>query len=123
GPQVLSWSVMERDGARVLGVKLSRPIEGEGSIRIDAQTSVGPFPVRLRALRFSPHGTLRHSGTLKVIHEGAVKLQVVDPVGLIQLSANREPGESGDVKSDGFVYRFPSVDHDYRIAADQVMPE
>src|SRR5690606_28416791 len=70
GPQVLSWSVMERDGARVLGVKLSRPIEGEGSIRIDAQTSVGPFPVRLRALRLSPHGTLRHSGTLKVIHEG-----------------------------------------------------
>jgi len=124
GPQVLNWSLIEEGGARMLDIGLSRPIEGQGDIEIEAQSAIGSFPAKLDPLRFSPVGTLRHSGYLRVTNDGAVRLEIVGANGLMQLSPAQFPWAKAD---DGFrqtfVYRFPSAEHSYGISADQVLPE
>ena len=124
GPQVLSWSIAEEDGARMLDVRLSRPIEGDGEIEIEAQAALGTFPAKLSPPRFSPIGTLRHSGFLRVANDGAVRIEVGATKGLMQLSPGQFPwAKQDDNLRQAFVYRFPSAEHEYEISADQVLPE
>ncbi|WP_193213353.1 hypothetical protein [Luteolibacter marinus] len=124
GPQVLAWSVSEDNGARMLDVRLSRPIEGDGEIEIEAQAALGSFPAKLSPPRFSPQGTLRHSGYLRVANDGAVRIEVGATEGLMQLSPAQFPWvKKEDSFRQVFVYRFPSAEHAYEIAADQVLPE
>ncbi len=123
GEPVLGWSVVEEAGKRRLEVKLSRPIEGGGRIVIEAQAALGGFPVRAEALRMIPLGSLRHSGWLRVANEGAVRIEVADAKGLIQLAPGQFPGGVDDKLRQVFVYRFPSADYSYAIQADQVLPE
>ncbi|QJE98054.1 hypothetical protein [Luteolibacter luteus] len=124
GPQVLNWSLVEEAGSRMLEVRLSRPIEGQGDIEIEAQSAIGSFPAKLDPLRFAPIGTLRHSGYLRVANEGAVRLEIVAASGLMQLSPAQFPwAKENDGFRQAFVYRFPSAEYSYGIAADQVMPE
>lgn len=124
GPQVLNWALIEEGGARMLDVRLSRPIEGEGDIEIEAQSAIGSFPAKLDPLRFSPVGTLRHSGYLRVTNDGAVRLEIVGANGLMQLAPAQFPwAKDDDGFRQAFVYRFPSADYSYGISADQVLPE
>ena len=123
GEPVLGWSVIEDAGKRRLDVKLSRPIEGSGRIVIEAQSALGGFPVRAEALRMIPIGSLRHSGWLRVANEGAVRIEVADAKGLIQLAPGQFPGGVDEKLRQVFVYRFPSSDYSYAIQADQVLPE
>ncbi|MEO5915475.1 MAG: hypothetical protein ABIS50_14675 [Luteolibacter sp.] len=123
GEPVLGWSVVEENGKRRLEVKLSRPIEGSGRIVIEAQAALGGFPVRSEALRMIPQGALRHSGWLRVANEGAVRIEVSDAKGLIQLAPGQFPGGVDESLRQVFVYRFPSADYGYAIRADQVLPE
>lgn len=124
GPQVLSWSIAEEGGARMLDVRLSRPIEGDGEIEIEAQAALGTFPAKLSPPRFSPVGTLRHSGFLRVANDGAVRIEVGATKGLMQLSPGQFPwAKQDDNLRQAFVYRFPSAEHEYEISADQVLPE
>lgn len=124
GPLVLAWSVAEEGGARMLDVRLSRPIEGAGELEIEAQSALGVFPAKLVPPRFSPVGALRHSGYLRVANDGAVRLEVAAKKGLMQLSPAQFPWAKQDEQlRQAFVYRFPSADYDYEVAADQVLPE
>ena len=123
GEPVLGWSVVEEGGKRRLDVKLSRPIEGSGRIVIEAQAALGGFPVKSEALRMIPQGSLRHSGWLRVANEGAVRIEVADAKGLIQLAPGQFPGGVDDSLRQVFVYRFPSADYGYAISADQVLAE
>jgi len=124
GPLVLAWSVAEEGGARLLDVRLSRPIEGEGDIEIEAQAALGVFPAKLTPPRFSPIGAIRHSGYLRVANDGAVRLEVTAKKGLMQLSPAQFPWAKQDENlRQAFVYRFPSAEYDYEVAADQVLPE
>lgn len=124
GPLVLAWSVAEEGGARLLDVRLSRPIEGDGDIEIEAQAALGVFPAKLTPPRFSPIGAIRHSGYLRVANDGAVRLEVAAKKGLMQLSPAQFPwAKQDDNLRQAFVYRFPSADYDYEVAADQVLPE
>ena len=123
GEPVLGWSVTEENGKRRLDVKLSRPIEGGGRIVIEAQAALGGFPVKAAALRMIPGGSLRHSGWLRVANEGAVRIEVADAKGLIQLAPGQFPGGVDETLRQVFVYRFPSSDYGYAIQADQVLPE
>lgn len=124
GDQVFGWSVNEADGERMLEVKLSRPIEGYGKLNIQARSALGAFPVKVGPMRFSPLGTLRHSGHLRVANDGAVRLEVTKATGLMQLSPEQFPGAKlGEGARQIFVYRFPSADYGYTILADQVLSE
>jgi hypothetical protein len=124
GPQVLAWSVSEADGVRMLDVRLSRPIEVAGAIVIEAQASIGAFPVTLEPLRFSPQGALSHRGFLRIANDGAVRLEIAATRGLMQLSPAQFPwAKEGESFRQAFVYRFPAADHAYEIRASQVLPE
>lgn len=123
GDAVLGWSVMEDGGARRLEVRLSRPLEGSGRVVVEAQAALGGFPVKSAALRMLPQGALRHSGWLRVANEGAVRVEVADAHGLIQLAPAQFPGGVDESLRQVAVYRFPSADYRYEIRADQVLPE
>ncbi len=116
-------TVSGENDARKIEIKLSRPIEGSERITIEAQAALGGFPVKMQALRISPTGTLRHSGYLRVANEGAVRIEVADANGLIQLAPNQFPGGADDTLRQVFVYRFPSADFSYQLQADQILPE
>ena len=70
-----------------------------------------------------PIGALRHSGWLRVANDGAVRIEVADAKGLIQLAPGQFPGGVDENLRQVFVYRFPSADYGYAIQADQVLPE
>ncbi|WP_035603756.1 hypothetical protein [Haloferula sp. BvORR071] len=124
GAQVLAWSVAEEGGARMLDVRLSRPIEVEGEINIEAQAAIGAFPVTLQPLRFTPQGALSHRGFVRVANDGAVRLEIAAAKGLMQLSPAQFPWAKPDEAfRQAFVYRFPSPDYGYEIRASQVLPE
>lgn len=123
GESVLGWVVKESDDVRLLDVKLSRPIEGSDRIVIEAQSALGGFPVEAKALRMEPAGALRHSGWLRVANDGAVRVEVAEASGLIQLAPEQFPGGVNEKLRQVFVYRFPSAEYDYTVRANQVLPE
>ncbi len=124
GANVLGWKVVPSGAARVLEVKLSRPIEGEGMLTVRSQSALGGFPVRAEPVRLTPEGGVRHAGFVRVSNTGAVRLEVADVEGMMQLAPEQFPGA---VVEDGarqvFVYRFPSAEHSYRVLASQILPE
>src|SRR5262249_46544464 len=123
GEAVLGWHIEQDNKQRRILVKLSRPLEGNSRIVVEAQAALGGFPVRAQALRIAPQGSLRHSGWLRVANEGAVRVEVVDAKGLIQLAPGQFPGGLDESLRQVFVYRFPSADYTFSIQADQILPE
>jgi hypothetical protein len=132
GANVLGWKVTERLQAgglpagegRVLEVKLSRPFEGEGTLVVRSQAALGAFPVRAEPLRLTPEGGVRHAGFVRVANTGAVRLEVADVAGMMQLAPEQFPGAAAeDGARQVFVYRFPSAEHAYRVLASQILPE
>ena len=124
GANVLGWKVLPSAAQRVLEVRLSRPIESEGTLIVRSQMELGSFPVRAEPLRLTPEGAVRHSGYVRISNDGAVRLEVAGAAGMMQLAPTQFPGE---VIEEGarqvFVYRFASADYDYRVVADQIAPE
>lgn len=131
GAHVLGWKVVPADGpntgsadARVLDVKLSRPFEGDGTLTVRSQAALGGFPVRAEAMRITPEGGVRHAGFIRVANTGAVRLEVADVEGMMQLAPEQFPG--GAVEAGArqiFVYRFPAAERAYRVLASQILPE
>nr|MCU0751176.1 hypothetical protein [Akkermansiaceae bacterium] len=123
GNSVLVWKVAESEGARRLEIQLSRPIESSERIIIESQSALAGFPVRAEALRMSVAGSLRHNGWLRVANDGAVRVEVTEAKGLIQLVPAQFPGGEDKNLRKVFVYRFPSADYQYGISANQILPE
>ena len=126
GTNVVGWNVLPGSGAegRILEVRLSRPFEGEGSLVVRSQAALDGFPVRAQPLRLTPEGAVRHSGFVRVANNGAVRLEVADAIGMMQLAPAQFPGaaiEGGERQI--FVYRFPSANYGYRIVASQIQSE
>lgn len=124
GQNVLAWKVLPEGSRRILDVRLSRPFEKSGSLVIRSQTPLGNFPVKAEPLRLTPEGGVRHSGFVQIANDGAVRLEVLDATGLMQLAPAQYPGAPADPSArQVFVYRFPSPSYSYRIAASQILPE
>lgn len=124
GANVLSWKVVTAGSQRVLDVRLSRPFEKTGTLVVRSQTALENFPVRAEPLRLTPEGGVRHSGFVRVANDGAVRLEVSDVVGMMQLAPAQFPGDAVEKGTrQVFVYRFPSASYAYRIVANQILPE
>ncbi|HEY4247750.1 MAG TPA: hypothetical protein VGM64_12900 [Lacunisphaera sp.] len=126
GANVVGWKIVPDNGKseRVLEVNFSRPIESAGSLVIRSQTELGGFPVRAEPLRVVPEGVVRHSGFLRIANSGAVRLEVADTTGMMQLAPAQFPGNGAEQGvRQVFVYRFPSANYDYRLLASQIQPE
>ncbi|MFT3830416.1 MAG: hypothetical protein QM691_12005 [Opitutaceae bacterium] len=125
GANLLSWRVVPAEGARALEVQFSRPIEQTSAITVRSQTELGGFPIRVEPLRLSPEGVVRHSGFLRVANDGAVRLEVAEASGMMQLAPEQYP--TGELDDDAvrqvFVYRFPAATYSYRLLASQIQPE
>jgi hypothetical protein len=126
GANVLSWNVLPASATegRILEVRLSRPFEGEGSLVVRSQSALDRFPVRAQPLRLTPEGAVRHSGFVRVANNGAVRLEVTDTTGMLQLAPAQFPGAAIEgAARQVFVYRFPSASYSYRIVANQIQSE
>ena len=124
GTNVLGWKVVPAGNQRVLDVRLSRPFEKTGSLIVRSQSPLGNFPVRAESLRLTPEGGVRHSGYLRIANDGAVRLEVSDASGMMQLAPAQFPGDAVEKGArQVFVYRFPSASYSFRIVANQIMPE
>jgi hypothetical protein len=126
GKTVAAWEVIAgANGERTLNVRLTQPTTGSVDFVVRSQLALGTFPVRTEPLRMTPEGATRHSGKVWISNTGAVRLEVVDAKGMMQLAPEqfgarpaKEPGER-----QVFVFRFPSATYDYRVTADQILPE
>lgn len=109
---------------RTLEISFSRPVETEGRLVITSQTELGNGPVRADPIRLTPEGGVRHSGFVRIANQGAVRLEVADATGLMQLAPAQWPGAAAETGARQiFVYRFPSATRSYRILASQIQPE
>ncbi|MEM1296588.1 MAG: hypothetical protein AAGH89_14570, partial [Verrucomicrobiota bacterium] len=118
GKNIIGWTVEEQQ----LRLSLSQPITGNAQIDIRTQTALDAFPVRLDPLRITPDGAVRHSGFIRLVNQGSVRLEPTSLTGLTQLAPDQFPG--GGIKARQiFVYRFPSADFDYAVMADRIQPE
>jgi hypothetical protein len=124
GQDVVGWKVIPGAQQRILDIRLSRPVENDRTLVVRSQSALGTFPVRAEPLRITPEGAVRHSGFVRVANDGAVRLEVADVSGMMQLAPSQFPGGAPE---DGvrqvFVYRFASADYSYRVVADQIVPE
>ena len=124
GTNVVGWKVLPDGKQRVLEVCLSRPWEKSGSISVRSQSPLGDFPVRTEGLRLTPEGGVRHSGFVRVVNDGAVRLEVAGISGMMQLAAAQFPGADLDPGArQVLVFRFPSASYAYRIVATQILSE
>ncbi|WP_182867425.1 hypothetical protein [Stieleria mannarensis] len=122
GDNLIGWKVSGTDDNRRLEATLSQPISGHSQINIRSQTALGAFPVRVEGLRLDPLGAIRHSGFLRLMNTGSVRLEPTALSGLNQLAPDQFPGEAVQARQV-FVYRFPSAEHTFTIAADRIQPE
>ncbi|MGI9471758.1 MAG: hypothetical protein ACR2NZ_09520 [Rubripirellula sp.] len=122
GSNIIGWNVNNAGEDRVLEVALSQPMTGASQIKVRSQTPLGAFPVRVEGLRLNPIDTVRHSGFLRLTNLGSVRLEPTALSGLTQLAPEQFPGDPSEARQI-FVYRFPSGDHDFTIAADRIQPE
>lgn len=127
GDNVVGWKVLAGEGAaaaRVIEVRLSRPIEAQGALVVQSQAELGTWPVRVEPLRVTPEGGVRHAGHVRVVSSGAVRLEVAEAAGLMQLAPEQWPGAAGESGArQVLVYRFPSANYAYRVLATQIQPE
>ena len=124
GANVVGWKVVPGEPNRVLEVRFSRPVETEGVLVVRSQTELGGFPVRAEPLRLTPEGAVRHAGFVRIANSGAVRLEIAEIAGMMQLAPAQFPGPAPEAGArQVFVYRFPSGSYSYRVLATQIQPE
>ncbi len=131
GDQVLAWKVEPGANAdeRKLVVQFNQPQKNQFALQVQTQTPIGAFPQTVDALQLKPDGATRFAGYVRVVNEGAVRLEVAQAKGLSQISPEQFP-ETGATKAafraggaQRFAYRFSGADFALRIQADQILPE
>lgn len=131
GPQVLSWEVVPVPGGtdRRLVVQFNQPQRDQVGFQLQIQRSLGAFPLAFDAVRLRPEGATRYGGYVRVVNQGAVRLEVVQATGLSQISPEQfvqseatkalMPAQSTQI----FAYRFAGGDTALKVQADNILPE
>src|SRR6185312_11391057 len=126
GEQVLAWNVepVQKSGERRLVVRLNQPQKDQFALQVQMQTPLGAFPQVADAMQLRPDGATRYAGWIRVVNEGAVRLEVAQATGLSQISPEQFP-ETDATKAlfeatgaQRFAYRFSGADFALRIQAD-----
>jgi hypothetical protein len=131
GPQVLAWTVEPgaSSAERRLVVQLNQPQKESFVLQVQMQTALGAFPQAVSALQLAPEDATRFGGHVRIINEGAVRLEVIQASGLSQISPEQLP-QSDAAKvffqapaNQVFAYRFSGAGYALRLQADNVLPE
>ncbi len=131
GPQLFGWEVAPVPGSsdRRLIVRFNQPQRDLAAVQVQVQRVLGAFPLAVEPAALEPEGATRFAGHVRVVNEGAVRLEVVDARGLSQISPEQFI-QSEAVKallpapaSQVFAYRFAGAGANLRIQADNILPE
>jgi hypothetical protein len=131
GEQILAWNLEPVPGStdRRLIIRLNQPQREELRLQVQLQSAEGAFPQKIEPIRLRPEGATRFAGYLRVVNEGAVRLEVTESSGLSQISPEQFPetdatrAAMGSTGNQRFVYRFSGADYALSVQADQVLPE
>src|SRR6185437_2488130 len=99
------------------------------SLQVQLQTPLSAFPQVTNVLQLRPEGATRFAGYVRIVNEGAVRLEVAQASGMSQISPDQFPESdvtSAALRPTGtqqFAYRFSSADFALKIQADQILPE
>ncbi len=131
GDQVLAWNVepITNSTDRRLVVRLNQPQKDQFALQVQTQSPLGAFPQVADALQLRPDGATRFAGYVRIVNEGAVRLEVAQASGMSQISPEQFP-ESDTTRAalhvtgaQRFAYRFSGADFALKIQADQILPE
>lgn len=139
GSEVLGWTVEPApSGAGVSGdatpprrlvVRLNQPQKDTFRLQVQTQTPLGAFPQTATVMQIQPEGATRFAGYVRIVNEGAVRLEIAQASGLSQISPEQFP-ENDATKAafpptgrQRFAYRFSSPGYALRVQADQIQPE
>lgn len=131
GANVLAWNVEPVSGSqdRRLVVQFNQPQKESFSLQIQMQSELGALPQAADTMRLRPEAATRFAGYVRVVNEGAVRLEVLQSSGLSQISPEQFPETEvtktwlGGKAGQRFAFRFSSTDFALRIQADNVLPE
>ena len=129
-PDILSWEASPTDDPQiqVLTILFSRPQTESCEIRISTLSTLGTFPLETRPVRITPQGAVRHHGWIEVVNEGAVRLDIVNTLGLSRVSPENEAADSeGEGRqaypSQRFAFRHSSTEYGLTAQVDDIQPE
>jgi hypothetical protein len=131
GDHVLAWNVepMTNSADRRLVVQLNQPQKDQFGLQVQMQTPLGAFPQVTDAMQVRPDGATRFTGYVRIVNEGAVRLEVAQASGMSQISPEQFPESDvtrAALRATGgqrFAYRFSEADFALKIQADQILPE
>jgi len=137
GKDILSWKILPAPagGERGLEVHLNQVQQESYTLVVRTQTPLGVFPLEFEPMRLVPADAVRYGGYLRIVNEGAVRLEVISALGLSQLSPDLFPRDKLLLDSQkkeavpveegkqSFVYRFSGADYTLNVQADNILPE
>jgi hypothetical protein len=131
GPSVLSWTLEPplADGTRRLVIALNAAQRDQFSLALQMQRTLGAFPQGFDAAQLVPEEATRFGGFVRVVNEGAVRLEVLNATGLSQISPEQIPQTDTTrallpaQSTQAFAYRFSGPDYQLRVQADNILPE
>ena len=131
GQQVLAWNVepVPNSTDRRLVVQLNQAQKDQFSLQVQMQRTLGAFPQAMDAALVTPEGTTRFGGYVRVMNEGAVRLEILTASGLSQLSPEQFPQTDATramippQSTQTFAYRHSGAAYQLRIQADNILPE
>ncbi len=127
GDAVLAWNVeaAKNSGDHELVVQFNQPQKDAFAIVVQMQTPLGAFPQAADAMQVQPENATRFAGSIRIVNDGAVRLEVLSASGLSQISPDQFPEANlfHATGSQRFAYRFSSADFALRVQADQILPE
>ena len=131
GPKVLAWAVEKgSNGAeRRLVVQFNEAQKEGCTVLVQLQQPLGAFPQTFDAAQLHPESATRFGGFVRVVNEGAVRLEVASSSGLSQVSPNQIPQTEATQSllppqsSQRFAYKFSRADFQLRVQADNILPE
>ncbi|HAV61480.1 MAG TPA: hypothetical protein DCY13_03845, partial [Verrucomicrobiales bacterium] len=129
GGDILSWAVEGTGDERRLVVQLNQAKKSDFAIAVYTQTPLGEFPLAVEPIRMRPADAIRFGGFLRVVNDGAVRLEVTTASGLSQVSPGQFPqtralrslGENAGLQV--FAYRFSDGNYALAVRADNILPE
>lgn len=131
GPQVLSWSVQpsDLDQQRRLSIRFNQPQRTSTTVELELQDSLGAFPLTFDLRQPVPQQATRFGGHLRLVNEGAVRLETLVTTGLSQVSPEQfipSPAIQDwlpTATTQVFAYRFSGTEAHLRVQADNILPE
>lgn len=131
GPAVVAWNVTPGSGAneRFLNIRLNEAQKDRFVVQVETQTALGAFPQAMNVPGIRPENATRFGGWVRIVNEGAVRIEVVQAIGLSQISPEQYPQTEaskllgGTQATQTFAYRYSGGDFQLRLQADNILPE